>query len=276
MTNQKNPDRKSHLRIYFVGRVASELKMTHQPDPVNPDALIRVNIKFTLSFAAISFLIALVTTVVYSSTTDPKQRENITFSATAVATAMAGTSAFYALQSVKQNNEVQREAKKSEEETRKIEAGIQEKGWQLEANNQEENWKKEDNSQKLDRTLMFIRRWNNSQYSPSMKVMSEMLDLIENEPESQQPDSIKKILENCPDKKQAATNILNFLEEMSVCIERKILDEELLKGFYKLIVSRCCKVFSVFITERRNKTGSDKVFRGFTDLAEKWNQPNGS
>jgi hypothetical protein len=50
----------------------------------------------------------------------------------------------------------------------------------------------------------------------------------------------------------------------------------LLYRFYRLIVSRCCKIFSVFITERRNKTGSDGVYRGFTDLAARWKQRNGS
>lgn len=239
--------------------------MIHQPDPANPDAFIKVNIKFTLGFAAISFFLAVIVTVVYSSNADKVKRENIAFFAAATATAIAATSAFYALQSIRQNNKVQQETKKLEEETRKSEAEIL-KG----------NWKREADEKKMERTLMFIRRWNDPQFSSNRQAISEMLDSVEHLPEQQQPNAMKKELESNAGNKQAAINILNFLEEMCICIEKGILDEDFLYEFYRLIVFRCCKVFSLFITERRNKTGSDRVYRSLMDLADKWRQRNGT
>ncbi|CDN16356.1 hypothetical protein RintRC_5128 [Richelia intracellularis] len=54
--------------------------------------------------------------MLYTTTNNEKQRDALNFTATAVTTSIAGVTAFYALQSLKQNTALQESLKEAEEQ----------------------------------------------------------------------------------------------------------------------------------------------------------------
>lgn len=157
-------------------------------------------------------------------------RETLTFLVTALATSAGGTSAFYALRSIQQNVE----------------------------------------SQVIDRTLVYITRWNDPEYLPVRKTAAEIYHLISGKSVVDQEKILTDYLDQNPDKKQDITNVLNFLEEMAICIEKGIIKEDLIYNFYRYIVLTYCETFAVFITQNRRMKNNSSLYKGLTDLDEKW------
>jgi len=121
---------------------------------------------------------------------------------------------------------------------------------------------------KSERTLIYISRWNDLQYSPARKTATELHQLIKNQPDNQKEKYLLEHLEQYPAQRQDITNILNFLEEMALCIEKGIIKEDLLLGFYRFIVKTYCESFGIYITQRRRENKNS--YKALTDLYERW------
>lgn len=209
------------------------------PPQIDPDKLARFNIKLPLSIVSTVIAASLGLTGLYL--VNKEYRETFTFLVTALATSAGGASAFYAFRSIQQSTE-------SQELDRKLLI----------------------ESQIIDRTLLYIARWNDPQYYPARKTASELCQLKRNLPLNQQNSFLVDYLHQNPGIKQDILNLLNFLEEMSVCSKKGIIKEEFLRDYYRGIVIDFCDTFYVFIVQRRMEKKNEKIFKSLTDLREKW------
>lgn len=125
-------------------------------------------------------------------------------------------------------------------------------------------------SQELDRTLEYIKCWNNSEYLSIQKTAGQIFLLTRNQPVKEKEKIVREHLENSPDLRQEVVKILNFFEEMSLCINRRIVKEELLYDFYRGIIIGYCELFYIWIVESRHKKQNDRLYRNLTDVYEKW------
>ncbi len=222
----------------------------------SPDNITTFNISFRFSVRAsvVAFIIAAPFIFLYAKTNDKNHKEALNFAATALTTSIAGVTAFYALQGLKQNTAVQQSLKDLEEKS------------QQEAREQQEK------DRKIDRTLMYIMRWNDLQYARLKKSVVEVHDEINNGyfTPLEKEEKLKKYLEEYPQKIQDITNILNFLEAMSICIQEDVVDEELLHKFYRFIVIRYWRTFEPFVSNRRKKMDNPKIYEGLENLYYRW------
>ncbi|NES01373.1 MAG: DUF4760 domain-containing protein [Okeania sp. SIO2F4] len=60
---------------------------------------------------------------------------------------------------------------------------------------------------------------------------------------------------NNQEKIHKVTKILNFLVEISICIENRVADEKVLKSFFQGIVEDYCEKFDELIHSRREGNG---------------------
>mgnify|MGYP001792903549 FL=1 len=222
----------------------------------SPDDITTLNISFRFSLKAsvVAFIIAIPFIFYYSLTNNKTHREALNFAATALTTSIAGVSAFYALQSIKQNTAAQQLFRLEQEKAQKEARDIEEK------------------DRKIDRTFKYIMRWNNLEYSRIKKSVAQIHDEITNgfSTPLEKENKLKRYLEDNPQKEQDITNILNFLEAMSICIEEEVGNEELLHEFYRFIVIRYWKTFESFVIHRRKKMDNYKIYKGLELLARKW------
>ncbi|MDJ0733059.1 MAG: DUF4760 domain-containing protein [Nostocaceae cyanobacterium] len=222
----------------------------------SPDNITTFNISFRFSIKAsvVAFIIAAPFIFLYAKTNDKSQKEALNFAATALTTSIAGVTAFYALQSLKQNIAVQQSLKEFEERS------------------QQETREADEKDRKIDRTLIYIMRWNDLEYVRLKKSVVEVHDEINNGHFTplEKEERLKKYLEEHPQKIQDITTILNFLEAMSICIQEDIVDENLLNKFYRFIVIRYWNTFEPFVNTRRKKMDNHKIYEGLENLYSKW------
>lgn len=222
----------------------------------SPDDITTLNISFRFSLKAsvVAFTIAIPFIFYYSVNDNKAHREALNFAATALTTSIAGVSAFYALQSIKQNTAAQQLFRLEQEKAQKEARDIEEK------------------DRKIDRTFKYIMRWNNLEYSRIKKSVAQIHDEITNgfSTPLEKENKLKRYLEDNPQKEQDITNILNFLEAMSICIKKEIVDEDLLYEFYRFIVIRYWEIFEPIVINRRKKMNNPKIYEGLEFLAKKW------
>ncbi|BAY80567.1 hypothetical protein NIES267_00240 [Calothrix parasitica NIES-267] len=222
----------------------------------NPDEITTLNISFRFSLKAsvVAFIVATPFIFFYSITNNKNHREALSFAATALTTSIAGVSAFYALQSIKQNADAQEIFRLEQEKSQKEARDIEEK------------------DRKIDRTFNYIMRWNDLEYARIKKSVAQIHDEITNgfSTPLEKEDKLKKYLEDNPLKEQDITNILNFLEAMSICIKKEIVNEDLLHEFYRFIVIRYWETFESIVIYRRKKMDNPKIYEGLELLAQKW------
>ncbi|MDJ0799800.1 MAG: DUF4760 domain-containing protein [Calothrix sp. MO_167.B12] len=210
----------------------------------SPDHITTLNFRFSIKASVVAFVVAAPFIFFYATTKDKNHRDALNFAATALTTSIAGVTAFYALQSLKQNTALQESLRETEEQNRKI-----------------------------DRTLIYIGRWNDLQYAQLKTSVAEVHDEINNGRFNplEREEKLKEYLDTYPKKEQDITNVLNFLEEMSLCIHENIVDEDLLYKFYRFIVIRYWNIFEPFVRIRRQKMDNNKIYNGLEKLYLKWN-----
>ncbi|MDJ0617939.1 MAG: DUF4760 domain-containing protein [Calothrix sp. MO_192.B10] len=220
----------------------------------SPDNITTVNISFRFSLKAsvLAFVVAAPFIFFYATTND-KNRDALNFAATALTTSIAGVTAFYALQSLKQNTAVQQSLRELEEKAQKEARYLEEK------------------DRKIDRSLTYIMRWNDSYNSLLKQSVKEFYEITKgNLNYLQRAEKLTKYLDTYPTKEQDIINILNFLEEMSLCIHENIVDEELLYKFYRFIVIRYWKTLEGYVINRRQDMNNQNIYIGFEQLYIKW------
>jgi hypothetical protein len=174
--------------------------------------------KFPIKVTLLSILLALIVSGTYASVQDSRTRESITFTVTTLTAALGGIAAFYALQELKQSLET----RNLEEEARKIE-----------------------------RTVELIGAWDEEQFAKARVTIADLLKTMDANPNK--TEELCNQLKSNPSAQQDATLILNLLEKISIFCETGLLNERLLKNFYRPILLRCWDVFAVYIVDRRKE-----------------------
>jgi hypothetical protein len=190
--------------------------------------------KFPIKATLLSILLALMVSATYASVQDTKSRESIAFTVTTLTAALGGLAAFYALQELKQSFET----RNLEEEARKVE-----------------------------RTMELIGKWDEGQFAKARITIADLLKPMSSD--TNQAKELSNQLQSNPSAQQDATLILNLLEKISIFCETGLLNERLLKNFYRPIVLRCWEVLNIYIIERR-KEMNDELYGGLEKIYHRW------
>jgi Domain of unknown function (DUF4760) len=122
---------------------------------------------------------------------------------------------------------------------------------------------------KIDRTLRYIQIWNDPSFSNYCKLAAEVHNNLQSLETVEKNQYINDLYQDIT-RKQEIANLLNFLEEMSSCIHSGLIDENLLKNFYRYIVLTYCQTFQLFIETSRSDKNNPNLYKGLTDLCEHW------
>lgn len=85
-------------------------------------------------------------------------------------------------------------------------------------------------------------------------------------------DVFHTLLNDDSDTRVSFISILNFFECLSLGIKQGIIDEQFTKQFFKTMFNEYFKYFGTYIEYTRKQFDSPRVFRNFTDLADKWDK----
>ena len=120
--------------------------------------------------------------------------------------------------------------------------------------------------------MRYIVRWNALQYARLKKSVAEVHDEINNGRFNplEMEEKLKEYLDTYPQRIQDITNVLNFLEEISLCIQENIVDEKILYKFYRFIVIRYWNTFEPFVRNRRKKMDNQNIYNGLEKLCLQW------
>ncbi|WP_200979815.1 DUF4760 domain-containing protein [Echinicola sp. 20G] len=81
--------------------------------------------------------------------------------------------------------------------------------------------------------------------------------------------SVKNIEDN-PENIIAIASVLNFFETICLHIRHQTVDEQVLKDFYIDIFYTYNKNLAEYIQYSRNKFNTSRIYKEFTDTAQKW------
>jgi hypothetical protein len=222
----------------------------------NPDSLGQLKLQWTVSCAALLILLGVGTTFAFSKVKNEEVRAIYNFGSSVTTAVATGISAFYLFQSIRHNTLVNQK-------------GIEQANELNEERNREIV---------LNRTLSYISRWNSTEYMTAKKVATEAKEQVEGRPltDKQKEDILDQYINSTPRRKQEIAHIFNFLEELCIALNRNLIDEELIKDFFRSIVASYCTLFSIYIAKRRRSTGNDQLYKALTDVAASWKNGNGS
>lgn len=122
---------------------------------------------------------------------------------------------------------------------------------------------------KIDRTLRYIQIWNDPSYFSVRQIAAKIHKDLKPLDDTESNEYMNQIYADA-EKKQEIVNILNFLEEMSMCVHFGLIDEKSLKEFYRYIVCTYCDTFTLFVHRSRREKQSPRLYIHLTDLCEQW------
>ncbi len=121
---------------------------------------------------------------------------------------------------------------------------------------------------KIDRTLSFISRWNDPGFEK--KQVINLLRQLHDKANSEVKIFILDEVDQDNVLKAEINTILNFFEEMSLAINSKLVDENILRSFFGGIVMTYVDKFNPWIKHRREVSNREDVFKSLTALDKKW------
>lgn len=82
---------------------------------------------------------------------------------------------------------------------------------------------------------------------------------------------VEKLWKESPDTRTSFVIVFNYFEAISLGIEKEIMDEEFMKGFFKTIFREYSSKYGTYLEYIRNKEKNERIFQHFTKLVIKWN-----
>lgn len=128
-------------------------------------------------------------------------------------------------------------------------------------------------SQKETRTLLFPNRWNDSSFSDAKKAIRRLRrELYDSSiPNlSVRRKKIEEMFQDDPDLELHLIDIFNFFEEMAVCVENGIVDETLLRGFFRSILIAYYESFEFWLVDRQG--GKSLIFTSLNKIYREWSK----
>jgi hypothetical protein len=123
-------------------------------------------------------------------------------------------------------------------------------------------------SARIDRTFSYIQRWNDPGFAKQSVIglMREMRSLNDEE----KREHLLRRLKDEDSLKSELVCIFNFLEEMALGISEGVVDEQILKDFFRGIVVIYIDTFRPWLKQRATETGRDLVYTRFMGLYKTW------
>ncbi|MCY6494113.1 DUF4760 domain-containing protein [Leptolyngbya sp. GGD] len=198
-------------------------------NPDSPGNLGKIKLTIPIQVGLLGVVLSAGFTFLFHSSSE-KDRQTLTFLATALGTSAGVGSAFYVGQSIRLNAA----------------------------------------SQRLDITTSYISRWSDPSFDPVRKAAYKIHEMLDTNQPSRNSDIIQNALDADLDLKLNLLDALNFLEEMALCVRLDIIDEGTAYKYYRSIVLTYCSTFSIWIAKLRSDKGNDMLFRNLTDLCDTW------
>jgi Domain of unknown function (DUF4760) len=200
----------------------------------NPDEIGRFNLRIVIGFASVSFGVALALTsafAFFNANDNAKVTKNFEFAISTLAMASGVTGAAYAFQSIRQ--------------------GAKQQG----------------NTHRIDITREYINFWDEEQFAQARVTMGELFQTMNGNPN--RAEELRDRLKQDARAKQDITLILNLLEKIAIFWEADLLDETLLRKFYRPIVLQCWEVLKIYVTDRRNEVNGE-IYESIEALYKFW------
>lgn len=160
----------------------------------------------------------------------PAHKELATFIAIAVGAASAIVSAFYIAQSVYANVE----------------------------------------SEEMTRTMSLTSEWNTTSFFDSKKAVIGLIKPIADKSREERLRIIQERIKDDDMLELNITNVLNYLEDLAVLVEKGFVNEDIIRELFQTNVIRYHDVFEPWIADLRNRRGS-RLYKGLESLCRKWN-----
>ncbi len=118
----------------------------------------------------------------------------------------------------------------------------------------------------LNEAFRLIRAWNDPAFFPMQTTFWTCLKELDGKLPHQQ---VPIIVDN-DDYRRAVNQTLNFFEMMALAINRKVVDEETLKLFFRGVVTRCWAKLEAYARSRRTDTGTPGLFVQIEHICHNW------
>ncbi len=216
---------------------------------------LNLSLKLTITVGSVAVIVMILTIIGYCSVKDFSQQkakeEAIEFGVRTVATGFAIISATYVGESVRSVAKAQLE---------------------------------EESLRKVDRSLKLIERWNNPSFNPILTEILEVRTVLEesnSHDPRQVPFAMEKELNQNPSLMTKTKFILNFLEEVATAVNEELVDEKIIKDYFRFILENYDMLFGPWIITRRQEVrvkmqasaaASDDIYRNLCKLTDKWKQ----
>lgn len=232
--------------------------MPHSTPPPHRDNVdaIAFTLKVKIRIGLIAFLVAGVTTLIYSQL-DDEQRQVANFGATAFGVSIAGVSAIHAYRGI---IATQAMAEKNRQEDRALEERKRREDRAIEAKNRV-----------LERTKQYISGWNHS----SLTAKKATIKIIIAEAKSENMRILRYLNHSSKSKQtQDIVDVLNFLEEVSYFALEGDLDKAKLATYYRDIFDVFYDELYQFIQDRREERSQKNLYKCFETLHHEWHVNN--
>lgn len=124
-------------------------------------------------------------------------------------------------------------------------------------------------SQKIDRTLIFALRWSDPQFFNARRAARDVIQPIMNKSPEDLLAALRKSVAEDPEREHNLTDVLNFLEQLAVAINKEIVDEETLRELYHTVIVRYYSTLEPWINEMR-RLRSPRLYQDLEALYDRW------
>ena len=129
-------------------------------------------------------------------------------------------------------------------------------------------------SEEMTRTMSLTSEWNTTSLFDSKKAVIGLIKPIADKPREERLRIIQERIKDDDMLELNITNVLNYLEDLSVLVDKGFVNEDVIRELYQTNVLRYYDVFEPWIADLRNRRGS-RLYIGLESLCRKWNNLNG-
>lgn len=127
-------------------------------------------------------------------------------------------------------------------------------------------------SRKEDRAIQLVSVWNGEYYSTLRRLtLRPMRSLLRDKSIKVQDRLIEDHLEKNPEVEEQIVTILNFLEQVAMCVNGDLVDEEIIQSYFGYIIPRLAQIFSGWIYSRQRER-SNTLYEEFQILGKRWEE----
>jgi hypothetical protein len=127
-------------------------------------------------------------------------------------------------------------------------------------------------SEKLTRTFAYPARWGDPPWAPARKATAELLKECQGKPEAERLAAIQKALKAKPELERDIIAVLNYLEELALAVNLGVVDEQIVKRFYRSTVVRGYRALAPWVKTHRDERESETIWSEIEALYDTWKQ----